>query len=99
MPNTKLDGATRDAIESHLFEILRSLVQDSDVAITSEASFEEIGLDSVSVVYLIGEIQQSFGLRDALYKALVKNNEPLLALRVARFAECVCETLGVIPQN
>jgi len=79
---------------SFLVEILQTLAQDCNVPITSETSFEEIGVDSVSVAYLIGEIQQSYGLRDALYKALVKNNEPILALHLSKFVDCLCEALG-----
>src|SRR5580698_4982644 len=97
MPNAKLDDGTREAVASHVLEILRSLVQDEDATpITLETCLGDTGLDSVCGACLIGDIQQSYGLRDALYTALVKPSVPVLTLRVSQFVDCVYETL---PRN
>jgi len=84
----------RDSVVEHVLEVLRSLTQDVDVdPITLQTCLGDTGLDSVCVAYLIGEIQQYYGLKDALYRALVKANLPILTIRVYQLVDCVCEAL------
>jgi acyl carrier protein len=95
MENAKLNG-TREAVASHVVEILQSLLIDKDPGpITLETALGDTGLDSVCVASLIGDIQQSYGLRSALFRALVKPNVPILTLRVSEIVDCVCETLAL----
>ncbi len=88
----------RDSVVEHVLEVLRSLTQDVDVdPITLQTCLGDTGLDSVCVAYLIGEIQQYYGLKDALYRALVKANLPILTIRVYQLVDCVCEALAQNP--
>jgi hypothetical protein len=95
MLDLKLNSEKREAVQNHVLGILQSLAVDSDPeAITGETALGDIGLDSVSIAYLIGEIQQSYGLRDALYRTLLGTNLPIVNLRVSHFVDRICETLA-----
>jgi hypothetical protein len=96
MVDLKLNSEKREAVANHVLQILQSLALDSDAeAITGETALGDIGLDSVSIAYLIGEIQQSYGLRDALYRALLggANPPPIVNLRVSHLIDSIYETL------
>ena len=85
----------RDSVAEYILEMLRSLTQDVDIGpITLQTCLGDTGLDSVCIAYLIGEIQQYYRLKDALYRALVKANMPILTLRVYQLVDCVCESLS-----
>lgn len=84
----------REGVTSHVLNMLRTLTEDIDVdPITLQTPLCDTGLDSVCVAYLIGEIQQYYGLQDAVYKALVKANLPILTIRVFQLVDCVCAAL------
>jgi hypothetical protein len=84
----------REDVANDILEMLRTLTNDVDIdPITLQTYMGDTGLDSVCMAYLIGEIQQKYELQDAVYRALVKANSPILTLRVSEIVDCVCECL------
>jgi hypothetical protein len=85
----------RDQVAAHVLGMISSLTQEMDLApITLESCLGDTGLDSVSVAYLIGEIQQHYRMGDGLYKALVRANFPILKTQVGTLVDLVCEGLA-----
>jgi acyl carrier protein len=84
----------REDVANHILEMLRTLTEDVNIdPITLQTYLGDTGLDSVCMAYLIGEVQQKYELQDAVYRALVKANSPILTLRVSEIVNCVCECL------
>lgn len=93
MADSRID-TERAAVSGHVLELLQSLTQDTDIGpITLDTRLSDTGLDSVCVAYLIGEVQQYYELHDALYRALVTANVPILSLQVSRLVDSICELL------
>jgi hypothetical protein len=70
-------------------EILDELTEDLDVGgVGPEDLLADLGLESISLVYLIAEVQQEFGLGDRLLDSL-RWHPPtdVRALTVGQFAE------------
>ena len=70
-------------------DILDELTEDLDVdGVTPQDVLGDLGLESISLVYLIAEVQQEFGLEDRLLESL-RWHPPtdVRALTVAQFAE------------
>ena len=56
-----------------LREIFEDLGEDLDVAdtsLTSETKLMDLGMESISLVYLVSELQQHYGLGDRLFRQM-----------------------------
>jgi hypothetical protein len=75
-------------------EILMELTVDLDVGpIESSDRLGNLGLESISLVYLIAEVQQRFQLGDALVQTLRREvGAEMPQLTVAAFARIVAHT-------
>jgi hypothetical protein len=70
--------------------VLAGLIQEADgPPIEYATQMGDTGLDSICVAYFIGELQQFYGLGDALYKMLVAANRPILQVRVSDLVEFI----------
>jgi acyl carrier protein len=82
----------REAILQYVVGILREITTDWDVGeITAETCLGNLGLESISLVYLIAEIQQHYDLRDLLFKRLRAAEVNITLLRVADIVDLVNE--------
>jgi acyl carrier protein len=82
----------REAILQYVVGILREITADWDVGeITAETCLGNLGLESISLVYLIAEIQQHYDLRDLLFKRLRAVEMNITLLRVADIVDLVSE--------
>jgi acyl carrier protein len=82
----------REAILQYVVGILREITADWDVGeITAETCLGNLGLESISLVYLIAEIQQHYDLRDLLFKRLRAAEVNITLLRVADIVDLVSE--------
>lgn len=68
------DGSTApDDIFRTMQEILADVTADWDIEpgeITLETRLVDIGMESISLVYLIAELQQAYGLGDRLFQKM-----------------------------
>jgi len=58
-----------------IFESLKELLQDinedwDEGEVTTETRLLDLGMESISLVYLIAELQQMYGLGDALFRKM-----------------------------
>ena len=77
--------------------VLTELTADLDdpVEVGPSSRLNGLGLESISIVYLIAEVQQVFGLGDALVQALRTGvGRRLPQLTVAEFAAVVSRTVA-----
>jgi hypothetical protein len=54
--------------------------------------------DSISTVFVVGEIQTHFGLHDRLFQRLRASNTTVMDLCVADLVDLVCDLLGIPSQ-
>ncbi len=86
---------TREAILSFVTEILAEVAADWDVGpILPETQLGELGLESISLVYLIGEIQQRYHLQDRLFQSLRAAEINIAKMRIADIVDFVCDILS-----
>lgn len=84
---------TREDVQEYVVGLLSEITADWDVEISSTTDLGSLGLESISLVYLIGEVQQRYGLRDVLFQRLRSEETSIMDLRVADVVTYVCETL------
>lgn len=90
-----MGGIGREDVTNYILGKLRSVTEGVDIdEITLQTCVGDTGLDSVCVAYLIGDIQQNYKLGDAVYRALIPGESPILTLRVTEIVDCVCDCLG-----
>ena len=71
--NENMTNMTSDDVASVLQEIFDDLGEDLDVGdltLTSETKLIDLGMESISLVYLLSEMQQHYGLGDRLFRLL-----------------------------
>lgn len=64
---------TTDSVGEVLREIFDDLGEDldlGDVVLTAETKLLDLGMESISLVYLVSEIQQHYALGDRLFRHL-----------------------------
>lgn len=82
----------RQAILQYVVGILQEITADWDVGeITIETCLGNLGLESISLVYLIAEIQQHYNLQDALFKRLRADEVNITLMRVGDIVDLVSE--------
>lgn len=82
----------REAILQYVVGILREITADWDVEeINADTGLGNLGLESISLVYLIAEIQQHYNLQDLLFKRLRAAEVNITLLRVGDIVDLVSE--------
>jgi acyl carrier protein len=88
-------GVDRAAIYRDVIGILSDIVADWDVGeISADTSLGNIVLESISLVYLIGDLQQHYNLQDQLLQKLRESGTKVTDLRVGDIVDFVCEILS-----
>jgi hypothetical protein len=84
----------RHAVFHYITEILAEITEDWDVGeISLETRLGDLGVESISLVYLIGEMQQYYNLQDLLFQRLRAAAIRITDLYVADIVDFVCELL------
>ena len=75
-----------------LHEIFEDLGEDLDlgeVALTPETRLLELGLESISLVYLVSELQQHYGLGDRLFRKMRESGALIRDLSIGELQDMV----------
>lgn len=81
---------SREAVLRHICEMLEVLIQDpGGPPVTSATRLSDAGLDSICSAYLIGELQQFYGLGDILYRKLFVADNPVQHIQVCDLVELI----------
>ena len=87
----------RGEILRYILEILREVTADWDVGeISPETRLGDLGLESISLVYLIAEVQHYYNLQDLLFQKLRMAVINIKDLRIADVVDLVCEVLAML---
>lgn len=74
--------------------ILSEITQDWDVGeINPGTRLGDLGVESIALVYLLAEIQQHYGLEDALFERLRREGLNVVELRVGQLVAMVRELM------
>lgn len=68
-----MTAITYERVQATLDEIFADLAEDlgaEDIALTPEVKIIDLGIESISLVYLVSELQQHFGLGNRLFDKL-----------------------------
>jgi aryl carrier-like protein len=60
-----------------------------DLTLSPETRLIDLGLESISLVYLISELQQHYGLGDRLFRQMRENELLLKDMRVSQIQDMV----------
>lgn len=85
---------TYDGAMAVLQEIFSDLSDDLDLdgeALAADTKILELGMESISLVYLISELQQHYGLEDALFRKMRDENLLLRNMTVDDIVRSVVE--------
>jgi hypothetical protein len=87
----------RDEIFNFIIEMLKDISADYDVGeISAETQLGSVVLESISLVYLIGDLQQHYQLQDLLLQRLRRAKVHIKCMRVADMVDLVCEVLPAL---
>ena len=65
------DAESSDKVFNSLKELLADISEDWETGdVTRTTRLVDLGMESISLVYLIAELQQMYGLGDALFKKM-----------------------------
>jgi aryl carrier-like protein len=71
MPEAELSDGDSEKIFESLKELLKDISEDWEtVEVTTETRLVDLGMESISLVYLIAELQQMYGLGDTLFRKM-----------------------------
>ena len=85
----------RDRSRELVHEILEDLVMDLDVGpVTGDRLLSSFGLESISLVYLIAEVQEVLDLGDRFVAALRSAQVSVVEMRVDEFADLAAHELA-----
>ncbi|MGV6849683.1 MAG: acyl carrier protein [Marinibacterium sp.] len=76
---------TNEAAEAALKEIFEDLSEDLDaepVDFTAETRLVDLGMESISLIYLVSELQQHFELEERLFQYLRDTERLLIDMNV-----------------
>lgn len=83
---------SHDEVMSVLAEIFEDLGDELDIDeadLSPERQLVDLGMESISLVYLISELQQSFGLGDRVFRALRDEGRQLNEMTVGDIVRSV----------
>ena len=93
-PEPSLSETPKDAVCRDVIEILTDLTSEWDPGpITAATGLQELKLESISLVMLIGELQHRYQLRDAVFERLRQNDALIVNLQVGELVDLVCELM------
>lgn len=70
--------------------LIEDVAEDWDLGEVSEATrLVDLGMESISLVYLVAELQQQFGLGDALFNHLRKQDQLIRDMTVGDLANSI----------
>ena len=87
-------AVTYDDALAALQEIFEDLEDDLDGdggELAADTKLIDLGMESISLVYLISELQQSYGLGDALFRKMRDENTMLVDMTVDDILKSVVE--------
>ncbi len=88
-------GVERDAVLEYVTRMLEEITTEWDVGpITETTRLGDLGLESINLVYLIAEVQHSYGLQDLLFRKLVARGTHINELHVVEIVDFVREILA-----
>jgi hypothetical protein len=94
VPEGRVD-LERGQILRYVIQMLEDITADWDVGIVApETSLGELGLESINLVYLIAEIQYTYGLEDFLFRRLTEAGISVNDLQVDRLVNFVVELVS-----
>ena len=79
-------------VSAVLHEIFEDLGEDLDlgpVALSGEIRLLDLGLESISLVYLVSELQQHYGLGDRLFRHMREKGALIRDLKVSELQNMV----------
>lgn len=82
----------QDDVGQVLRDIFADLEDDlglDDLTLSPETRLIDLGLESISLVYLISELQQHYGLGDRLFRQMRENELLLKDMRVSQIQDMV----------
>ena len=94
-----LSDVTYDGVLSTLKEIFEDLADDldlDDVEVEPGQGILSLGMESISIVYLVSELQQHFGLGNKVFDDLRQNERLLKDMTVDDIINAV---LGAVARN
>lgn len=83
---------TTEDVGAVLHEIFEDLGEDldlGDVTLSPEMRLLDLGLESISLVYLVSELQQHYGLGDRLFRRLRETGSLIRDLSVGELQDMV----------
>lgn len=86
-----MSGASEDVL-GVVRAIFGDLMEDldlGDVEIDSETRLVDLGVESISLVYLVSEVQQHFQLGDAVFRRLRDEGQLLTEMSVGDIVDAV----------
>jgi acyl carrier protein len=89
--------ATREDVGQVLREIFRDLEDDlgiEDMALTPDTRLIDLGLESISLVYLVSELQQHYKLQTKLFRHMREQDLLLKDMRVSDIEDIVIALAG-----
>jgi len=87
-----MTSLTPDDVGAVLQEIFDDLGEDldlGDVTLTPDTKLLDLGLESISLVYLVSELQQHYGLGDRLFRRLRETGSMIRDLNVGEVQKLV----------
>ncbi len=82
-----LDAETASVTQHFIIDLLDELTAEwNSVRIEPGSGLGELGLESISLVYLLAEVQLEYGLNDALFGALRSEEHDVKEMTVAELA-------------
>lgn len=90
--NDIMPTLTTEDVGAVLHEIFEDLGEDLDlgqVSLTPETRLLELGLESISLVYLVSELQQHYALGDRLFRRMRESGALIRDLSVGELQDMV----------
>ena len=91
----------RQDIFDYVLELLREITADLDVPdISGDTQLGELGIESISLVYFIGELQRHFQLDDRLFENLRETRRNIIDLDLSTLLHLIEDTInGCAPRK
>jgi acyl carrier protein len=92
--NSSTNTQTTDQVLATITEILDDLAEDWDSGeITLEGRLIDLGMESISLVYLVAELQQHYGLGDQLFNKMRVDGSQLRDMTVGMIVDSIAQLM------
>lgn len=85
----ELTSSNVSAVLHEIFEDLGEDLDLGDVVLAADTKLLDLGLESISLVYLVSELQQHYGLGDKLFRHMRESGALIRDLSVGELQEMV----------